>query len=387
MNILITGGRFFTALELARSFYRVGHKVFIADSMKRNITSFSNSIEKSFTISSPRFAFKKFTEDLKGIINDCRIDAIIPVFEETLYLAKAKDILQKEGEISSHVEFFCPNLPLLEQLHDKWQFVLLMQKFQLQVPPSKLVLTGCDLDAIDLPRPYVLKPCFSRGSFGVKKITEKMSLPKISIQSNNPWVAQAWIEGKKYCSYSICRSGNIQAHVVYPNEIVGSGYCLNFQPAEHKEIFEWVKKIVKATDYTGQISFDFIQQEDGSLFALECNPRSTSGLHLLALHPHLASFFFEDNPIPFQMIKGKGKQLSFGMLCYGWRSGEKKLSFFRFVKRYFSCSDVVFSIRDIKPFFFQLIAYWDFFLQSIKNKLSLPMTYVHDLIWDNDNKV
>lgn len=52
---------------------------------------------------------------------------------------------------------------------------------------------------------------------------------------------------------------------------------------EHEEIYEWVRQFVQATGFSGQVGFDFIETEDGQLYAIECNPRATSGIHLF--HP------------------------------------------------------------------------------------------------------
>jgi hypothetical protein len=43
-------------------------------------------------------------------------------------------------------------------------------------------------------------------------------------------------------------------------------------------------RIVAATGFTGQISFDAIETDRG-LVALECNPRGTSGVHLAVQQP------------------------------------------------------------------------------------------------------
>ena len=63
-NILITGGRFFFALELARSFHRAGHRVFVADTSKVHLCAVSNCVERCFFIPSPRFQFAAFQSTL-----------------------------------------------------------------------------------------------------------------------------------------------------------------------------------------------------------------------------------------------------------------------------------------------------------------------------------
>ena len=52
-----------------------------------------------------------------------------------------------------------------------------------------------------------------------------------------------------------------------------------FERVDHPAIAAWVERFVAATGWTGFVSFDFIADAEGRPFAIECNPRTTSGLH------------------------------------------------------------------------------------------------------------
>ena len=52
-------------------------------------------------------------------------------------------------------------------------------------------------------------------------------------------------------------------------------------------------RFVKALDLTGQISFDFIQAEDGRVYAIECNPRTHSAITMFYDHPGVAAAYLE----------------------------------------------------------------------------------------------
>ena len=97
---------------------------------------------------------------------------------------------------------------------------------------------------------------------------------------------------------------------------------------------------------TGQYSFDFIETKQGELYAIECNPRTTSGIHLIAQDPNLAKAIIEENAVCISPAIGTKKQLAFGMLLYGWR--KKKL--ISFLKEYFTYQDVLYCRKDLKPF-------------------------------------
>src|ERR1700709_1054539 len=61
------------------------------------------------------------------------------------------------------------------------------------------------------------------------------------------------------------------------------------------EIEEWVRKLVEPLGLTGQVSFDFIEADDGRLYAIECNPRTHSAITMFYDHPDLAKAYLEDD--------------------------------------------------------------------------------------------
>ena len=48
---------------------------------------------------------------------------------------------------------------------------------------------------------------------------------------------------------------------------------------------------------TGQVSFDFIEAEDGGVYAIECNPRTHSAITMFYNHPGLAHAYL-DRDVP-----------------------------------------------------------------------------------------
>ena len=59
-------------------------------------------------------------------------------------------------------------------------------------------------------------------------------------------------------------------------------------------IRDWVERFVRAHGLTGQVSFDFIEAEDGSVFAIECNPRTHSAITMLYDHDDVAAAYLDD---------------------------------------------------------------------------------------------
>ena len=84
-------------------------------------------------------------------------------------------------------------------------------------------------------------------------------------------------------------------------------------------------------NFTGQIAFDFIESADKKLYAIECNPRATSGLLLFQNNDRLDQAFFAETQSPIFPQQGARKQIATGMCLYGWRKNalpENRLSKF-----------------------------------------------------------
>ncbi|OGN59358.1 MAG: hypothetical protein A3F40_02425 [Chlamydiae bacterium RIFCSPHIGHO2_12_FULL_27_8] len=377
-NILITGARFFTALDLARAFHRDGHNIFVCDSKPIHLCAFSNTVKKSFKIPSPRFEFENFKNKLKDIILENKIDIVIPVFEETLYVAKAKSFL------SQFTEVFCSSIDLVHLLHNKWTFHNLLVKEGIPTIPTYKIDNIEDIEKQELSFPYVLKASYSRGSFTLKKIEKKQDYKNLKILKKNPWIKQKWIEGQKFCSYSIVKNGKLIINIIYPLYVKGIGYCLTFENIENKKIEKWIADFVKKINFTGQISFDFIEDFDGNLFAIECNPRATSGLHLAVYHNKFSDFFINQQNDLMIMDQKVFTQLAVGMILYGLKQRDKSISLLKYIKNQMKIKDVVFSKKDLKPFLFQFFLYVYCFYESFKNKLPIPISFINDLNWDEE---
>jgi len=95
-------------------------------------------------------------------------------------------------------------------------------------------------------------------------------------------VAQEAIEGEEISTYSVAIGGVLRAHAAYRGlaRLKGrSAYIL--APVEAPEIEAFSARIARLGDITGQFAFDIIVTAEGRLAPIECNPRATSGAHLM----------------------------------------------------------------------------------------------------------
>ncbi|MEM7174603.1 MAG: ATP-grasp domain-containing protein [Chlamydiota bacterium] len=378
-KILLTGARSIFTLDLARRLNEQGHRVYTAESMRLYLCRFSNAIEKHFTVPSPRFQTQAFLSSLVDIAQRENIDYIIPNFEEIFYLAKGLD------QFPDTCQIFCPPYQLLNTLHNKWLFNQTTKKWGFETPESCLITHSSQLNQHPLKRPYLLKPCYSRSALRVIRVSENDAPPTIDIHRHNPWIAQEYLSGKKFCSHSIIHKGNLSSHVVYPVDFaINQSSSLNFEAIDHSAILDWVERFAKQARFTGQMGIDFIEQPNGKLYAIECNPRGTSGLHLFHSKDQLADIFFNQTQGLIIPEQGRKRQIGLAMAVYGWKSlgSEKKLS--TFLKKLLTTRDVIFSSKDIKPWLGQLIIYPSYIWKCLTLRKSLPAMFTFDLDWNGE---
>lgn len=123
-----------------------------------------------------------------------------------------------------------------------------------------------------------------------RKEMEKL-VKGLPISKEKPWIMQEFIKGKEYCTHSPLRKGVVRLHCCsnsYP-------FKVNYEQVDNPEIFQWVKQFVKALNLTGQISFDFIQAEDGKVYPLECNPRTHSAITIFHDHAGVVDAYLQDS--------------------------------------------------------------------------------------------
>jgi hypothetical protein len=385
MNILLTGGRAPVALELARAFYRAGHTVFMAESLRGHLSQPSSAIKANFVVPAPRQETGAFLVVLKNIIEQNQIDLLIPTCEEVFHIAKGL------GTLPCRV--FTEPLEKLDLFHNKWNFAVNASERGLRVPDTMLIQNQDDLlHAYAQWGGLVLKPVYSR--FASRTLILPLFRDTMStLTFGEMWVAQEFIAGQQFCTYSVCQNGRITAHATYPTIFTaGQGATIAFQHVEHPAIFNWVRKFVAMFSVTGQMSFDFIQSTDGEVYALECNPRATSGVHLLASHPQFVESFFDPSMHSASVqrtemncvtpLENNSQMHAFAMLMYGLPESFRKNRLKQWVKTFFASDDVILDAKDPQPFLLQFRSLL-FYLKLAREKgISLLEASTFDIEWN-----
>lgn len=295
-NILISGGKMTKALQLARSFHAAGHRVVLLETHKYWLTGhqYSQAVDKFYTVSAPQENPERYTQALVDIIKQENIDVYIPV---TSPVGSYYDSLAKP-ELSLYCEVFHFDADITQMLDDKYELAQTARSLGLSVPKSFKITSAeqvLNFDFSGETRKYILKsiPYDSVRRLDLTKLPcatpEETAafVRSLPISPEKPWIMQEFIPGKEFCTHSTVRNGELRLHCCCES----SAFQVNYENVENSQILEWVKHFVKELKLTGQISFDFIQAEDGQVYAIECNPRTHSAITTFYDHPKVAEAY------------------------------------------------------------------------------------------------
>lgn len=383
-TVLLTGARSPAALELARALHRSGIRVLAADSIRFPVCRFSSSVDKTLRHAPARQQPEKFVRDLNRIVGEERIDIIIPTCEETFHLALNKDAIR--------CAIFAPSIELLNILHDKFQFLDLARDHGISVPRTVVLGKKAELDEFaKLPKiddealeELVYKRVFSRFAEGTLVKPSLEQLNSVVPTSRDKWVAQEFIAGQESCCYAVAVDGQLTAISNYlPVHRAGRGAGTYFQPVISPTIEAFVRSLVAATNYTGQISFDFITNKDGATYVIECNPRATSGVHLLepSADWHHVLGIKSDGHQPTVRAAPTPKMVALAMMLYG-RGKDPTRSVLRDIA---AARDVTWHFSDPLPSIGQLATMAEFLLISAKRSITPLAATTYDIEWNGND--
>jgi hypothetical protein len=263
---------------MARDMRAAGAEVHVADSSGAMISRWSCAVDAFHRLRPPVQDPRGFRSDVADLVARISPALVVPTCEEVFHLAAARD----DGVAVGHL--FAPDADTLDTLHAKDRFNELACGLGLSAPETRLLTGSFDAEALDLPR-TVLKACYSRFGVGTLVAPTLAQASGIAPSTSAPWIAQRLVHGIEHSSYAIAVEGAVTAFAAYRSTMRlagGAGYA--FQAADGNvstRMLEATARIAEDLGLTGQISLDAIDDGDHA-WLIECNPRATSGIHLLA---------------------------------------------------------------------------------------------------------
>ncbi|KZE75856.1 hypothetical protein AV654_25670 [Paenibacillus elgii] len=403
-KVLITGGRAPAALELARLLAAAGCEVHAAESVRHHLCRVSKAVARSHAVPGPAREPERFVAALEEIVRREGITWLIPTCEEIFYVSAGLE------RLSSLCRVAAPPLEQLRRLHSKWEFIRRARELGLSVPHTERVSTPQEwarfkARIVSSPEEvfrdgYVVKPEFSRFASKVRIVkpcgreaaTERTRttgerLTEVRLEAESyPWVVQQFIPGRTLCTYSIAYEGRLAIHAAYAaSYAVRGGASVYFEPLYHSGLLEWVRRFVQMERFTGQIAFDFIETERGELYAIECNPRTTSGIHLFRPEDGLVSALLQPEALGESVIEPQPHargMLGLPMLACGLTGSRSWRAFAAWLSKYATARDVVFRWSDPRPFTEQLFLLLELRRAAAARKQTLMEASTGDIEWN-----
>lgn len=375
LRILLTNGRFPVSIDLARQLHLAHHSVYVVDPMHYHVCKFSRVVRKSYHVPAPHVDPAGYIAGVKAAILDSEIDLVIPMHEEIFYLAGCH-----EDEILRRL--LAPSFATLVMLHNKWEFSRFLVRIGLDAPVASLCRSMDDVHALDHSKELALKPVFGRACANMHHLVPGKPRPAtITVSSDSHYIAQEWIHGARFCSYSVLRDGAIRAFAVYPvRDTIDGSSAVYFTSIPHALIRTYVERLAAALpNVTGQLALDFIQTPS-RLVAIECNPRATSGIHLFSRTPDLARVL-TDPRWSAEARPGHTRQLMPGMLMWAHK-GQGMRAWAAHMGRLVRSKDVLFSARDAGPSLMQPFLLTSYYKICQERKMRLPEMFQWDLTWE-----
>lgn len=292
-TVMVSGGKMTKSLSLARAFHLAGHRVVLVESAKYRFTGhrFSRAVDSFHCIPDPTDS--AYADALADIARRENVDAFVPVASPaaSIHDADARRLLNKQCEVV-HADSVT-----VRMLDDKSAFSEYAASLGLPVPHFARITDIDDITSFPFRpgREYVLKRIAYNpvGRMDLTRLsgrTPERNLAfarTLSISPSDPWILQEFIAGKEYCTHGTVRDGVLQVYACCES----SAFQVNYAMVDKPRIRSWVDTFVGALGATGQMSFDFIEADDGTVYAIECNPRTHSAITMFYDNDTLANAY------------------------------------------------------------------------------------------------
>jgi hypothetical protein len=380
MKVLVTSSRMPFALGAVRKLAEAGHEVYAADDYALSPGSHSKYLSGHYVYASPKRATERFISDLREIVGEAGIEAVVPAFEEAFFISTRLDQLDVVTDV------FAAPFASLARLHDKASFQRLVSGLGLPIPETVVARSDEELRAaIERYPRYFGRAAFSRG--GVSLLTNTGPLAGAVVVEDvhptpqSPWLIQEFVDGETVCTYSTVHGGRVTGHCMYriPRQWHHST-GIQFESIDGSESLRLIEPVVAELGYTGQISFDFLVTDDG-LSYVECNPRATDGL-LLFGSEDLSRALFEPAAETAVVPPGEEVALDLAVLADGFSDRLRRLP--RTVRELARVHDAGDGWHDPLPTLYSALAVAHFAGESVREHEKLFEVMAGDMTWDGE---
>jgi predicted ATP-grasp superfamily ATP-dependent carboligase len=371
-TILIAGARMTKTLQLARSFHAAGHRAIIIDTEKfwHSGNRFSNAVAGFYTVPDPAKDWEGYAQALRKIAKQEKVDLFIPV---AIFA-----VIYPEGVTQHPLEGYCEvfhfDADTTRMLDDKFAFAEKARSLGLSVPKSFKITAPeqvLNFDFSQEKHPYILKsiPYDAVHRLDLTKLPcatpEETAnfVNQLPISEEKPWILQEFIRGQEYCTHSTVRNGRSTLYCCCPS----SAFQVNYEQVDRPEISNWITHFLADLKGIGQASFDIIQAEDGTVYPIECNPRTHTAITLFYNHPGVADAYLNPESLPEPLLPLPSSKPTYWLYHELWRLTEvRSLKQFKaWFSKLIQGTDALFRVYDPLPFL--MVHHWQIPLLLFNN--------------------
>lgn len=349
----MVGVRSPAALELVRQLHFHGLEVEGADFLHFPLGRFSCRLRRYHRLPSPRWQTRRFEQAMARLM-ERSYSAVFACNEEIFWLSRCAAGVWDRPEV-------------LERLHRKDAFVELLRELDLPAPGTVPLENWAGPS-----EEVVLKRVYSR--FGESTWLNPDGALLNRLRGEPGWLVQQKLSGPQVCFTGFAWKGELICGCCYHSRwgtLSGSahgGAGLHFEKCEAAPLEAQARRLVAGLNFSGPIGLDFV----GDL-AIECNPRWTSGIHLLDLTPVFAALHLPTRP---GWVPRPRAQLGAAMFL---RTG--------FSRDFWRARDVIWDARDPGPALAQPFALAENLWRAKRRKISLSQAMTWDIEWNGAGDV
>jgi predicted ATP-grasp superfamily ATP-dependent carboligase len=371
-TVLLTLGRLPKALDLARGFSRAGCRVIVAEPFGWTLTGASRHVSREFAVPAPNKGAAAYLAALADIVARERVDLVVPVSEETMHVAFLPDLL------GGQVRVFTMSPDRLLALHNKAGFVRAATALGLAAPETHLLGTP-EARALAATEAVVMKPVFSCSGRGVRILRQGAALP--DPDPSISMIVQRFVAGREHSSCTIAHQGRVLSTMIYRGTVMSGTVAIAFERVEAPAIERWIETFVRESGWTGFISFDFIVDADDRVVGIECNPRTTSGLHFWKPEDVAHAVLSPQASPPVGVRRHSNLQQFYSCLTETQMAMFRGRGFRHRLGRLVGTRDVTWDWRDPWPFLSMTLTSWPIIRMAVAQGVSLGEAATHDIGW------
>ncbi len=370
---MLTLGRLPKALDVAVALHGAGWRVIIAEPSQWHLARVSRSVSKCFAVTSPNDDQEAYVQDLLNVIRSENVSLVVPISEEALHATLIED------KLPDGVALFSMPHESLRLMHDKSRFIKLAESYDLVVPQTHLLGTK-EAEELAQSEDYVIKPVCTCSGQGLQICKQGDTLPTASELSAS--VVQSFLGGALKSSFSIAHKGRVIGSVVYRAAILSGTVAVAFEKLnEEADIENWISSFVKHSNYSGFISFDFIEDPSGQPRAIECNPRATSGIHFVEPKSIANAILDPERCSDLDLKPHTIMQQFYPSLTETQVAAFRRDQFLKKIRILATAKEVNFAWRDPLPLWLMPFTSWNIMKRAFLKGESFGEASTYDIAW------